>query len=194
MTQVALPPSFPVAPSPPPAANRDIHMRPLPEALVNSVRTELLDLVNGDLEKNLIAIERVAGRARELFGAIKVPSAVLHRDVPFGVNVASYAMNPGFGTALEPSGPISAIASPNPSLMPGGIEQFGAKALRELVNAIPEVVRSLRESPAAITDAIHHARSHGMSELAAKLEAKLLGEDPPAFAVTVAPALTPTAE
>jgi len=140
--------------------------RPVPPALVASLRAEFQALVDGKLEDNLIQIERLAARARELCGVISGLDQRVHvRGGQLGeYNSNSYGVSYGVGAIPLP-------ASSNP-------EQFGASAIRQLVNSAPDVAARFAEafsnSPARQVEAIATARSRGLSSLADKLEARLL--------------------
>ena len=74
-----------------------------------------------------------------------------------GSNIATYNMS-GIGTVTEP-------------------EQFGARAIRELVSLIPEIIAGQkRESPADIAEAMKIAKEDGDTELYDSLRGKLLGK------------------
>jgi hypothetical protein len=57
----------------------------------------------------------------------------------------------------------------------GEVEQFGARAIRELVNVAPKIAEAWATSPEKIVAAIAAAKDKGLTALAEKLEAKLLG-------------------
>lgn len=70
-------------------------------------------------------------------------------------------------------------------------ETFGAKVLRELVSLVPHLAKTMREDPAQLVQAIAAAKAEGMDEIAAQLEARLLGPTNPSLqAVADAPGPT----
>lgn len=54
-------------------------------------------------------------------------------------------------------------------------ETFGARMMRELLATLPALLRKSNEDPATIVAAIADARARGLTDLAAKLEQKLMG-------------------
>lgn len=54
-------------------------------------------------------------------------------------------------------------------------ETFGSKMIRELLAAMPDLVRMQRENPGSLVQAIAMARSQGMPDVAAALEKRLVG-------------------
>jgi hypothetical protein len=181
-----------------------------PPALVAALRTEFLRLVDDDaFIQNLTLIERLAGRAREVILTLVIPDGMVPRrrgsNGPFynaGLQANVYA------GGQEEYGPDLATGSygvaSTPVMMPGGAnhEQFGAKAIREVVNLFPTlaeaVAKAAHQSPVQQVLAITTARDRGLTELADKLEAKLLGggdedDDPKPVAVDVEPHVQPQA-
>jgi len=118
-----------------------------------------------------------------------------HHPYIAGASSGSYDINSTFSAA---PGAISGITLGSPTTTPNiaatNPEQFGARSVRELVNMVPEiaanVARALRQSPVAIVEAIAKAKEHGLTDLAAQLQANLLldGEPLPATAAPPKPA------
>jgi hypothetical protein len=153
-------------------------MKPLPKELVDALRAEFRRLIEDEkFMENLTTLERLASHARDLAMTLGVPDAVV-RGPRGGAQVA---MGGFYDTAQGTQG--NSTFSMNPS---GNPEQFGARAIRELVGLAPDIAsrigKALRQTPASVVDAITKAKAEGLTELAAKLEAKLLdaiggGED-----------------
>jgi hypothetical protein len=146
-------------------------IRPLAPALVEALRAEFLKLIEDPMFiERLSTIEQLAARGRDL--------AVTLGDLGGLTSPTGYS-----GVPLMPSVPY-----PNS-------EQFGARAIRELVGLAPDIasrVAKVFKSPEALINAIASAKEKGLDSLAAKLEAKLLasvdGEEEPAATV---PAVEP---
>jgi len=138
----------------------------LPTALVDSIRDELLRLVQGDLDKNLVAIGKLSARARDLFMVFKNPeAAVKGRRQQYSSDEDgedSYSSGYSSGGVLMPNPQTSA-------------ETFGAKAIREIIGAIPGIMNSQNETPSALIIAASLARDRGMIDLSAEIEKKLVG-------------------
>ena len=135
------------------------------EAVVEAIRSEFRSLVDGNLDDNLSQIEQLASKTRELFLTMKGPDARMMNRHPmagpqFGVQSSMYGQSIGsWGTG------------PN-------VEQFGASAVRQVVENLPDVVSRLAEafaqSPARQIEAIAAARRNGMEGVAGELEKRLL--------------------
>lgn len=57
----------------------------------------------------------------------------------------------------------------------GGVETFGAKLIRELIEIVPAVLQKQHETPTALVRAIAEAKEAGLTEIAKTLEQKLIG-------------------
>jgi len=162
-------PEHPMHPSPS-GAERP---KKLSEAVVTSLRAEFRALVDGDLDDNLLQIEHLASRTRELFLTLKGGEQHMYaRRSPYSANVASYSSP----MVWNGSG---AVGGQN-------VEQFGAVAIRQIVENVPEVASRIAEaitnSPARQVDAIATARREGLVDLADRLEKRLLASSPAAEA------------
>jgi hypothetical protein len=137
-------------------------MGEVPEALVESVRAELTKLVQGDLDKNLIAIGKLAARARDLFIVFKNPEAAVRgrRNPVVYSSSDDYSDSDGNGS--------NAVFMANP----GQAETFGAKAIREIIGALPSVLNAQNETPSSIIIAASIARDRGMTDISEALEKK----------------------
>src|SRR5579884_2237056 len=145
-------------------------MSEVPEALVESVRAELLKLVQGDLDKNFVAIGKLSARARDLFMVLKNPeAAVKGRKNVYQLSSEDDYGDSDSGVSVSSSG---GIIMANPS---GSAETFGAKAIREIIGALPSVLNAQNETPSSLIIAASIARDRGMTDLSAALEKKLLG-------------------
>ena len=147
--------------------------RKVPPALVDAVRAEMADLVQGDLEdpQALTRIEQFAQRARDLFAVVRGQPATA--SAYGGANVS---MNGGLVTAYN----VGNYQNP---------EQFGAKAIRELVSLLPELIAmNKKESPAEIAEAMKIAKDAGDEELHKALRDKLMGKPGKAAGVVEAKA------
>lgn len=153
---------------------------PLKSPILEALRVELRRLVDGDLDANLVPIEQVAARGRELLMTLKAPEARVMRGHHPGApllasNVGSYST--GSGLVGGWAGDSGGISQYPPMVSP---EQFGATAIRQMVNLIPDavatVVRGITQSPERLVAAITAARERGNDALAEKLEARLLGD------------------
>ncbi len=146
--------------------------REVPKGLIRAVRAELQALLRGNLEDNLTQVEQVAVRARELFMSIKGPGSQFVRGGPtqsvmtvngpqiIGGSAASYSG----GSAVFPA------SYSNP-------EQFGASAIRQLVNLVPEIMSAQANTPDKLMAAIALAEEKGHDDIAKALKKKLMGSD-----------------
>ena len=135
--------------------------RQVPKELIRSLREEFKRLIKGDdFLENLAQIESLTQATRAVVTAIN------------GQSMPNYGRRHHVGIPM--SNPYSPIVGQNP-------EQFGARAIRELVNLIPDVMSKLeqakqpKQSPASLVEAIATAKTNGLTELATKLESQLLG-------------------
>jgi len=141
-----------------------IEMRPIPKELTDALRAEFLRLIEGDrFLDNLATLEGLARTTLQLTMTIGVtPKAA---NPPRRVHGNIWDGNVAYGSSSGPTG------GKNP-------EQFGARAIRELVALVPEVAakvtQAMRQSPASLVEAIASAKEKGLAALAEKLEAKLL--------------------
>lgn len=142
------------------------------------MRTEMVAMMEGDLSdpQALAQIAAVAHKARDLFAVIS------------GQPAGHPAMNAG-NTAYGGSAAfIGGSVYPN-------TEQFGAKAIRELVGLLPEVLAmSKKESPAEIAEAMRIAKEDGDEELHKALRDKLMGKKPAGIVEATAEVITTKAE
>jgi hypothetical protein len=155
-----------------PTALREV--QPMAKELVEALRAEFLKLVQDEkFIERLATIEALAARGREL--AITLGDVgdlvALNRPGAPGLGASSYiAPNMMEGSMIGTIGP-------NPTGWMAGPEQFGARAIRELVGLAPEIatrVAKAFQSPTSVVKAIAEAKAQGLEALAAKLEAKLL--------------------
>ncbi len=160
------------AQTPPPA-------EPLKSPLLEALRTELRRLVDGDLDANLVPIEQVAARGRELLMTLKAPETRVirgrHPGSPFVNSGGNYSIASSVG-AWSDGGLVQQYP-----VTPTSPEQFGATAVRQMVSLVPDaidkIVRGITQSPERLVLAITAARERGQDALADKLEARLLGDD-----------------
>ena len=147
--------------------------RPSP-AIVSALRGEFRRLIeDGDLDDNLTKIEQLAARSRDLFIALKGAESKLIARAGHPYAMSSGGGNWGTSVAMQ-------TAMPN-------VEQFGASAIRQVVDNLPEVAATVAEkiadvftnAPARQVEAIATARRNGLDGLADRLEDRLL---PPASA------------
>jgi hypothetical protein len=154
---------------------RNLEVRELgqvPEPLVEALRAQMQKLVEApNFIQNLVQIERLAARSRELATVIVVPMMAGGQPGSMaGVTLPGIAYN------------SAAYSSSNYALSPTMVqnhEQFGARAIRELVNLVPEIAGAIerakqRANPAGLVAAIATAKERGLVELGARLESKLL--------------------
>lgn len=148
---------------PPPGAPEP---RKIPTALVDAVRAEMSALVAGDIGDDLHALAKIAElaqRARELFAVVR------------GHSIAARAPSSNFSYG----GSGITIGGSDSSFTPGYYgqpEQFGARAIRELVSLLPELLQAQKkeESPAEIAEAMKIASEEGDEELRLALRSKLM--------------------
>jgi len=137
----------------------------VPISIAESIRTELLRLIQDpDLEKNLPAIERVAQRSVELFLAFKSPEAKVRRRR---------------GTTVYASPPSIEDLGGDDDSSYNAAETFGAKAIRELLATLPNLIRMQKETTSELVHALVAARGAGDLQIAAELEIKLFGKTLP---------------
>lgn len=135
--------------------------RKVPAALLDAVRAEMASMLQGDIEdpQALSQIEKFAQVANTLF-------AVVRGQPHVHPHVAAYN-----GGAVYGGGVVSVGGYSNP-------EQFGARAIRELVGLLPEILQSQKkESPAEIAEAMKIAKEEGDEELRLALRDKLMGKN-----------------
>ncbi len=146
-----------------------LEIKPMPKELVESIRAEFRKLVDDpDFIGKLTSIERLAANTRELAVTLGDPSS----DAMKG---RGQFMSAPSGWIGEQS--YGGIAMANPYGPGGGPEQFGARAIRELVNLIPSIsaaARDYKQTSADLVDAIAQARQRGLGDIADHLEKKLL--------------------
>jgi len=129
---------------------RDIDYGPAPKHLVEAIRKQLLTLVNlPDLEDHLGTIGRFANQAEDTLMVIKPATSIMRAE----------------HEVTMPAAPEGANT----------LEAFGANFLRELISGVSGIQKGAMESPESLTMAIATARRHGMHDLAAALETKLVG-------------------
>ncbi len=153
---------------------------PQKSPLLEALRAELRRLVDGDLDANLVPIEQVAARGRELLMTLKAPEARVirgrHPVSPFVNSGGNYSTASSVGGWSEGG----LVQQPYP-LQATSPEQFGATAVRQMVSLVPDavdkIVRGITQSPERLVLAITAARERGQDALADKLEARLLGDD-----------------
>lgn len=113
---------------------------------------------------------------------------------PFGIGVlAAVERLAKAGSAmLRASGdmPFSLGEGPDPSDAPslgysglaiggygGGPETFGTKMLKEVIDALPELLDRRNSSPEKLVEAIANAKANGLNDIAEALTKKLVGRD-----------------
>lgn len=120
--------------------------------------------------RSLMELEQTSRLAREILIAGMDASSLVHRGHMHG-GMAMQASNGG--TPYDMALPMGAML---PSLPIGSsyAENFGAQVLREL--GVANGSKDGRRSAADLVAAVAEARDRGLHDLAAKLEAELLGE------------------
>jgi hypothetical protein len=176
-------------------------VRRAPEGLLAAIRLEFHKLIDGDdFPENLVQLGKLAASTRELLLTIGLPPGILSRrerglgSLGTGAEVegdgslspfmtSSYGGTGGTGFTDTVPSYMSAHRRKDP-------EQFGARAIRELVNLVPDVARSvadaIRPAPSAadLVKAISTAKENGLGDLASVLERRLLASlDPSPKAV-----------
>lgn len=141
-------------------------MTTVPPEVIEPIRVELRKLVDApDLDKSLVAIAKLAKRAKDLFMVLKDPvHATVGPRSPF-------MMMGNTGTNEEEEDPNSGSS---PVIWPNAAETFGAKAIRELVGALPAITSMQRDTPEALVRAIADARIRGLTDVSAELEMRLV--------------------
>ncbi len=141
-------------------------MNTLPTELVESIRSELLKLVQApDIDKNLVAIGKLSQRARDLFMVLKNPEAAIK-----GNRWQSSGMSEESSDGGSVFNGSNTVGMPN-----GSTETFGAKAIREIIGALPSLMNAQNETPSSLVIAASIARDRGMTDLSAEIERKLVG-------------------
>lgn len=140
-------------------------MNTLPTELVESIRAELLKLVQApDIDKNLVAIGKLSQRARDLFMVLKNPEAAIKSRRVSELN------------SYSDSDSVESVFNSNVvGMSNGSTETFGAKAIREIIGALPSLMNAQNETPSALVIAASIARDRGMTDLSAEIERKLVG-------------------
>lgn len=170
------------------------------EELIEALRAEFRGIIEGDdFPTNLITIAQLAQSARRTIMTLNVPAGLgLHRRGR-QIGPGGMSLNDGgeLDSMLEADDSLSQYPNPpNPINTWGSFtgvhhrrdpEQFGARAIREIVSLVPAVAetwaKAMRPPPttASLVDAISIARAKGLEDLAARIESKLLeGLDAPA--------------
>lgn len=128
---------------------KDITYGSPPKHLVAAIRKELRRLVEmPDLDASLGQIGRFAMQADDLLMHVKAPEAIMRDEHA-----------------------ITLPATPNTA---PNVETYGAIILKELVAGLQQQPK--HDSPEHMVEAIATARRHGMTDVAAALEAKLTGK------------------
>jgi hypothetical protein len=147
-----------------------LEIKPMPKELVDAIRAEFRKLIEDpDFIGKLTTIERLASSTRDLALTLGDPSSDALRGRAGGF-VNGIATS---GTTLYGSDSYSVPAMSNPYAAP---EQFGARAIRELVGLAPTIAAAAanwKQTPTSLVEAIGKAREQGLKELAEKLETKL---------------------
>jgi hypothetical protein len=162
-----------------------VRPNPVPLREVRPLAKEFVDVLRGEFQKliddpqfveKLTTIERLAVHARELaltLGDLG-PMRLGHAGQAAGEVVNPVYIGPqensGYGIGFGSYSMSGGLATASP-------EQFGARAIRELVGLAPEIASQVAkafQTPKSIIDAIASARERGLTALADKLEAKLL--------------------
>jgi hypothetical protein len=150
----AVPGELPPSPSPSPSGV---------DIILSGLRAELSKLVAGDLEKNLLMVARLAESARMMLMTIRAPKEHVRYRRHYG------SFDGDFGGNAEMGG------DPAEFLPPKNPEQFGASAIRQLIELLPKALEK-KPSMSEAVSAIHHARELGQTSLADELERRLLEE------------------
>ena len=165
--------------------------------LIEALRAEFRGLIEGgEFPANLVTIAKFAQSARQALMTINVPAGLgLHRrgqqaqpgfvsmndggemDSLFGADDGMGQQPTILGSSYSASNWNNFATSNHLRRDP---EQFGARAIREIVSLVPAVAetwaKAMRPPPttASLVDAISIARTKGLEDLAARIEAKLL--------------------
>jgi hypothetical protein len=136
--------------------------------LLEGLRVELRRLVDGDIDGNLMQIEQLAARGRDLLMVLKAPEAkLLNRRPPQPTTMSTYNLSQGVN--------VTGTYQAEPGSFP---EQYGAASMRQLTNILPDaidkIVRAFAQGPQRMVAAIIAARAAGQDALANKLEERLL--------------------
>ena len=139
--------------------------RALPKELLEPLREELRRLIDAEaFVDNLPLLESTTRAVRHL---IMTLSHQAHPAAPVG------SMTGPMGSVTFGAQGGTVFGGSNP-------EQFGARAIRELVGLAPNIAqtfaKAMRLSPLNIIAAIASAREKGLTDLAERLEAALIGD------------------
>lgn len=173
-------PTLPAAPPRPQSSEPQVR-----EAL----QARLLEIVHKPLTpRSLLELEQTARLTRELLTLGKDPRAIRKQSVYQGIQGVGYSSNSmdDYEDSNESNVAnlenLNGLVSPGYELVPMGTakspktENFGASILREML-AMKGAANQHTPSPTEIISAIALAREKGLTYVAAKLEAQLLGED-----------------
>jgi len=125
---------------------------PKSKGLTDAIRKELRRLIDAP-DLDLGRIGHMALQADDLLAFTSTPE-----DVMRGKQAMENGLNPNIGTTMS------------------GAETYGATVIRELIPALKGMMQGQKETPESLTYAIATARRHGMMDVAAELELKLVGK------------------
>ena len=132
---------------------------PKSKGLTDAIRKELRRLIDAP-DLDLGRIGHMALQADDLLSFTSTPEDVM-RGKQTPVPPIGWDTNPNLGGA---------------SMATTGAETYGATVIRELVPALKSMMQGQKETPESLTYAIATARRHGMMDVAAELELKLVGK------------------
>jgi hypothetical protein len=132
------------------------------ERLAETLRAELRTILDND------------GKPFDLNVAKHVYDfAIAAKDL---LTVSVKTVEDAISVIADNNGPMESLTAAGDPLPPeAASETFGARIMRELFALLPSALRQNNEDPLAIVAAIADARARGLSDLAAKLEHKLVG-------------------
>lgn len=132
------------------------------ERLAETLRAELRDILDNDGKPFDLQVARYV-----------YDFAMAAKDL---LTVSVKSVEDAMRVIADNNGAMESLTGPNDPQPPEqASETFGARMLRELLATLPAMLRKNNEDPLAIVAAIADAREHGMPDLAAKLEQRLLG-------------------
>lgn len=155
------------------------------ELVVEGVRQQLLALIGGDAPLNTGTLRQIEAIARQCSQLLMASATTSELCGARGFNGSVFTNMGMVANPMSSQIPISSTSgsfgeddgSDENTMAPSSpAENFGARAIREGISALTEIVR-LQHAPSleATVAAISRARESGMPELANRLTANLLG-------------------
>jgi hypothetical protein len=131
------------------------------EQLTEALRAEIRKILDND------------GKPFDIMAAQRVYDfAIAAKDM---LTVSVRGVEDAIGVIAQNNGAMESLNNGEPPTPEQASETFGARMLRELLATLPKLMSKQSEDPITLVAAIAEARERGMSDLAARLEQRLMG-------------------